>query len=174
MKYYRKEVAALLKLRRIFVNELTSFTGRTNHVACLLYAWRPFISDLWGAIYVRRRKGSRIWIKQVLKTLKWLSVFLHGQRGALIRKWTFRSWLDPQSALTMILDASPFGLGGVLVASDRIVSFFSSDLTKDDVRIHHHEIGQDTGQQVWDTLCICSRLATMVISLARLPMHLDH
>ena len=47
MNDYRKEVATLLKLRRIFVNELTSFTGRTNHVACLLYAWRPFISDLW-------------------------------------------------------------------------------------------------------------------------------
>ena len=54
----------------------------------------------------------------------------------------------------MILDASPFGLGGVLVASDRVISFFSSDLSKGDDRIHRHEIGQDTGQQVWEALCI--------------------
>ena len=46
MNDFTREVATLLKTRRIFLNDLTSFTGRTNHIACLLYAWRPFISDL--------------------------------------------------------------------------------------------------------------------------------
>ena len=42
----------------------------------------------------------------------------------------------------------------MLLASDRVVGYFSSDLTHDDVRIHKHPIGADAGQQIWEALCI--------------------
>ena len=50
MKGFDRDVHRLLRQRRIQLGVLQSFTGRTNHVANLLYAWRPFISELWGAI----------------------------------------------------------------------------------------------------------------------------
>ena len=90
----------------------------------------------------------------MVKTLRWLQIFLQGHRGSLTRSWSYQSWLNPQTVLTMILDASPFGLGGVLIASDKVISWFASDLTHDDVRIHGHEVGADAGQQTWEALCI--------------------
>ena len=132
-------------MRRMCLNDLQSFTGRTNHIACLLYAWRPFIVDLWGAIYDRRRKGQRIWIKQIIKTLLWISMFMRRQRGSLTRTWTFTSWLNPQATLTMIMDASPFGLGGVAYVDGNPEAFFYSDLTETDERIRKHEIGDSKG-----------------------------
>ena len=126
-----------------------------NHVANLLYACRPFISELWGAITKARKSGdSRVWIKQVRPTLDWLAVFLSRRRGSLVRSWTFSAWLYPETAVTMILDASPFGLGGVLVSGHRILGWFSSDLTCLDEQRFGHAVGADSGQQVWEALCI--------------------
>ena len=56
--------------------------------------------------------------------------------------------------MTMILDASPFGLGGVLVQGDRIVSWFPSALTVHDEKQFGRKTGSYSGQQVWEALCI--------------------
>ena len=130
----------------------------------MLYAWRPFILELWGAIYDRRRVGQRIWVKQILKTLLWISMFMRRQRGSLTRTWTYNSWLNPQTILTMILDASPYGLGGVLISSDRTLCDFASPLTHHDEEIHGHAIGSDKGQQVWDVLFILVAMRTWTSS----------
>ena len=155
MKAFDRDVHRLLRQRRIQLQVLQSFTGRTGHIANLLYAWRPFISELWAAITERKKAGdSRVWVKQIIITLQWLSVFLNRHRGSLIRSWKYSAWLYPQTTMTMILDASPYGLGGVLVSAGRIISWFASPLTHLDEQTFHHDIGADSGQQVWEALCI--------------------
>ena len=62
--------------------------------------------------------------------------------------------------MTMILDASPFGLGGILISNGRVLSWFSSDLSRDDEEIFQHSIGADSGQQVWEALVILVALRT--------------
>ena len=63
---------------------MQSFAGQTNHVANLLYAWRPFIAELWAAIYNRKdSKQGRVWIKQIAGTLRWIELFLNKRRGSL-------------------------------------------------------------------------------------------
>ena len=110
MTYFDRDVHRLLRQRRIQLGVLQSFTGRTIHVADLIYAWRPFISELWGAITKARKSGdSRVWIKQVRPTLDWLAVFLSRRRGYVVRSWTFSAWLYPETAMAMILDATPSG-----------------------------------------------------------------
>ena len=54
----------------------------------------------------------------------------------------------------MILDASPFGLGGVLVCGDKLLSWFACDLGVLDEKRFGHEVGADSGQQIWEALCI--------------------
>ena len=54
----------------------------------------------------------------------------------------------------MVLDASPWGMGGVLISGDKILSWFSSNLTKWDEERFNHKIGTDAGQQTWEALCI--------------------
>ena len=59
MKDFAKDVQRLLRQRRIQLGVLTSFTGRTGHIANLLYGWRPFISELWAAISEREGRGYK-------------------------------------------------------------------------------------------------------------------
>ena len=108
-----------------------------------------------GAISERKRAGdNRAYVKQILPTLRWLATFLSKQRGSLVRSWRFSAWLDPLTAVTMILDASPYGLGGVLVCGDKLLSWFGCELTRADEQRFGHKIGSDSGQQVWEALCI--------------------
>ena len=66
MNEYAADVANLIKQRRITTRVLRSFAGRTGHIANLLYAWRPFISELWAALYDRQRAGSsRVWVRPI-------------------------------------------------------------------------------------------------------------
>ena len=134
---------------RFSLIEAQSFAGRANHIASLLIAWRPFVSELWAAIDPESaRRSGKVWVKQIKPTLEWLSTFLRQQRGALVRSWLFSAWLYPQTAVAMILDASPWGLGGILVSGDKVISWFASDLTALDEARVHHRIGQGSGQQL--------------------------
>ena len=51
------------------VDALRSLSGKANHISNVLYSWRPFLSDFWGAINTLAKhtapKGG-IWLKQVL------------------------------------------------------------------------------------------------------------
>ena len=78
MTDFARDVAYMLRQRRIQVQDLQSFTGRTNHIANLLYAWRPFIGDLWGGgIHERKRAGdSRVWGKANISNLSVAVYFL--------------------------------------------------------------------------------------------------
>ena len=71
----------------------------------------------------------------------------------LTRRWSFQEYSEDLARLTMTLDASPWGLGGVLQLDDRLISWFSSPLTRHGERIHKRRIGCAKGQQVWECLC---------------------
>ena len=155
MKDFGALVDELLRQRRVSLGEIRSFAGKANHICNLLYAWRPFISELWAAIYSRSAISSgRVWIKQIISTLLWMRCFLDGHRGALIRTWHFDDFLHPEAAATLFLDASPWGLGGILVIGCAVHSFFASKLTQNDEEIHGVTVGEHESQQVFEALSI--------------------
>ena len=39
----------VLKCPRITLDELRSYAGKANHVATLVYYWRPFLDQVWAA-----------------------------------------------------------------------------------------------------------------------------
>ena len=56
---------------------LTSYTGKANHVANLIFAWRPFLDALWAAVAksaTAKRQGRAqkhcIWVKQISASAK--------------------------------------------------------------------------------------------------------
>ena len=161
MTEFRNSVSELLRIPKVSLGELQSFAGRADHIANLLIAWRPLISELWGAIYVRRRVGQRIRIKQVLHTLRGLDLLMAGHMQA-----------DTDVELEFVAESPdiphddsgclPLWIRGwgVLIACDKIIAFFACPLTTDDEHIHGHLIGADTGQQVWEALCILVAMRT--------------
>ena len=155
MHDFTKLVKELADTRKISNKTVRAFAGKANHVCNLLYSWRPFISELWAAIYSESASRSgTVWCKQILGTLTWMRTFLDGHRGSLIRSWNFTEYLHPRATGTFYLDASPWGLGGVLVIDCRVHSFFATKLTRDDEHFLKAKIGSDESQQIFEALAI--------------------
>ena len=95
-----------------------------------------------------------IWVKQVAMSISWIIAFLREQYGPLYRQYSRSSYFDEAECIEMYLDASPFGLGGVLCTNGVPVTYFSSPLDANDERIHGQTIGDSAGQQAWECLVV--------------------
>ena len=80
---------------------LTKFTGKCNHVANLVYDWRPFLDQLWTAVSGAPKKRTwapkgMIWTAQVRSSISWIIQFLtindHVLTGGGPSKSTPRIW----------------------------------------------------------------------------------
>ena len=98
MKELYEDTVKLLKRNFIAIRALRSYTGRANHVANLLFGWRPFLDSLWAAVggdvqrfRVDKKKFNKqgkqrtrvtkaprgmVWTKQVASRLLWIKGFL--------------------------------------------------------------------------------------------------
>ncbi len=62
--------------------ELASFAGKANSIASLIYLWRPFLGELWGAMADRSPSDAPpgcVWTRQVLHTLRGLMASSQGR-----------------------------------------------------------------------------------------------
>lgn len=139
---------------------LQSFAGQVNHIANLIWVWRPFLSELWAALASRSSPASGrappqcIWKRQILHTLAWIQAFLHDSSGRLVRPFYVESYFGTGVLIEILFDASPWGMGAVLAVSGRYVAYFAAPLTYDDELFFKHSIGDARGQQTWEALAI--------------------
>ena len=64
------------------------------------------------------------------------------------------SYLESEISVQIITDASPWGLGAVLVLQGTACAYFGVELTADDEKQLQIKIGEAECQQVVETLCI--------------------
>ena len=62
----RDSVVGLLGVPKVSFSEVQSFAGCANHITNILFAWRPFISELRAAIYARSsQRSGKVWVRQI-------------------------------------------------------------------------------------------------------------
>ena len=78
----------LLSYSQLSVRYLCSYAGKANHVAMLVYTWRPFLDQIWAAVAGSRPSNApadKVWVKQISSSLSWLRYFTQCERGTLER-----------------------------------------------------------------------------------------
>ena len=145
--------------------ELRSYTGKASSFASVLEPWRPFVQDLYGVLYSKDKEKSKAppncaWTAQFAHVLRWIKAFLFQQKGTLIRTFRIDAHFGRGDSVQMILDASPWGLGGILKINSVVVSWYGSALTEHDSRISKHKLGDANGQQTWESLNVLVALRT--------------
>jgi hypothetical protein len=150
----REQLREILKSNVCSRKLLRSFAGRCNHVATLLWPWRPFLQSLWAAISSDPAGAPHncIWVKQISVSLHWIGAFLDGASGSLQRTFSREAYLGAGVFVQITLDASPWGLGGVLQEDGETVSWFASALSDFDYSFFGYEQGSSKGQQCWEAL----------------------
>ena len=139
--------------------KLRSFGGKVSHIGSLVFVLRPFAAEIWAAVCADESASGAprgcVWTSQVRHTLCWLAAFfgdLHD--STLIRRFSAAAMFNKGLVLDMVLDASPWGLGGALYQDGVPIEFFASELGPDDVSILDIEIGSCTCQQTVEALAV--------------------
>ena len=98
------------------VKELRSFVGKAQNVAGVLHTWRPFLTNIWGALAeansAKRGKAPPgcVWRSQVEGDLLCIRSFLEGTSGAITRRFTLDDYHGTGAAVSITTDASPWGI----------------------------------------------------------------
>ena len=133
--------------------ELRSFSGKVCNGSRLLLGWRPFLFELWGALKkAERSRTRRVWTKQVRPALQWFRAFLSDEALGITRTFRLSAYLRPSDAVTITVDASPFGMGAFISWNGTPREFFAVPISDDDVEILGHQRGDCAGQQTWECL----------------------
>ena len=118
--------------------EPRSFVGKWQSAASLLFALRPWISELSAALHDRRPSNAAancVWKQQAQHTRVWLVAFLKCQDGPLIRIFKVSSYFNKGSIICIAMDASIYGMGAVLFIDRLAVEFFAIRIDKHDENI---------------------------------------
>ena len=98
------------------------------------------------------QSANLIWTPQVRWSLRWIRAFFAGVAGApLVRtirmrdRRTLNRWL-------VAVDASPWGLGGILLDQHRVIAAFEDRVQDDDLSRLNLRLGEAAGQSVLDAL----------------------
>ena len=62
--------------------------------------------------------------------------------------------------MSIKIDASPWGLGALLLLGGRPKEYFASKLTPEDEQLFGHRVGDPAGQQTWE--CLCALVSLLV------------
>ena len=133
---------------------LRTVIGKAMSIASVLFCWRPFIQELYMALYVKDSCAPKecIWTKQVRHTILWLLTFLRDEMAGIRRIYTVRSFQHQLPLVTITWDASPFGMGATLQLGDVFVEYFAIQIDSLDEETLQVKAGIHEGQQTWEAL----------------------
>ena len=170
-------LAACTDMRRqstVPSRQVRKLAGRGSFVAGLVPVIAPFLRSLWATgakcsegstsdalAKTHSADGGRgrplprhlVFVSQIKRDLSWLSAFLSRQRGTLIREHLWVP-LPASERLRICVDASPWGIGGVLMRQSVPLSYFADGLQTQDLRRFQASVGVSDFNTVWEALAI--------------------
>jgi hypothetical protein len=147
-------VRTMLSKNLISIKDLKSLTGKLTHCASLVLMLRPFLAELYAAQFADRSNAPKgcIWLKQIEDALLWVRAFLASTPGKLERTYYLSAYMSSGPQVTLELDASPWGLGGVLVIDGHPIAWFASALSTEELDILGIKLGESSAQQTVEAL----------------------
>jgi hypothetical protein len=167
------EVEQLLGAGRVAVRRLRRLAGRLAWAGGVVPRMRWASAPLWGIIAaaeraIKTQHGERqprdndrggphsahlVSLGVARPALGWLLTMWKRQQGAMTR--VYRAVGVP-SRVVMTLDASPWGIGGVLThkASNIALAYFTDKLSQVDTDRFLWDVGDPAGQCTWEALAV--------------------
>ena len=177
----------MLSLNASSVKAVRQFAGRMSFAAGLVPTIRPFLQFLWAAVAgakgcaasdarsgpdplgsgARRQAGSPlVFTRQIHVGLRWLRTFLARLRGSLQRELPW-SETSERSRTRVCTDASPWGIGAVLIVDGRPVAWLADSLHHADLVRFRARVGDSAFNTIWEALAILVALRTWCAYLVR-------
>ena len=151
-------IVSMMDLNAVKISDVRRLAGQANHVAGLVFAWRPFLKSFWAALKkVAQHPGrlqGHIWRRQIDDSLRWLHAFLTHRRGTLTRCYALRHHFNECPPSVIAFDASAMGLGAILMREGSVTHYFSDPIGPLDEAMLGVAAGDDKMQQLWEALAL--------------------
>ena len=156
---FLKIVNEILSTNVVSIRVVRTLAGKANHFASMVYVWRPFLSELWGALLeasapTKRFTGPNgcLWTKQILPALMWFKASLNNRAGALRITYLVSAFKNSGRKVRIVGDACVYGMGAYLMIDDIVVSWYATALSNHDEKLLNVQIGDEKHQQVAESL----------------------
>ena len=161
------EVADNLKNKKGMckIDEVRSFAGLASWVSGIVPRLRPFTAHLWAAVHdsarettkrssTRQRPKDLLFVRRIEHAAKWISSFLHGERGGIVRVMKL-SQRHAKAKYTIRTDASTTGIAGILF-NERLepIQYWADDITKEDLKRYGSKEGDPAFMAEWEMLAL--------------------
>ena len=153
------------------IKELRTTCGRLSRLSGLLPRLRWVVAVFYRVLHQRlqdlksgteetrrhsrpddRPKEHLFYVKQLEQPLKWLQAFLSASIEHPVKKYKLDINKYPKA--TIVTDASPEGLGGILLVNNRLVRSFSSPVMEEDALALGFKYMESSSQGVVETLAV--------------------
>ena len=88
------------------------------------------------------------WRKQIELSLHWIQLFISGAAGQITRTFDAVDYFNPGVMIEVVVDASPWGIGGFLIIDHAAVAWLADQITEFDVELLHIAVWDASSQQV--------------------------
>ena len=152
-------IVEMMSSNVVAVKPLRSFAGKCTNIATLVYAWRPFLNQIWAALSQHDTELSRaptqcVWTKQIVNSLTWLLAFIRGQQGSITRTFSYNSCFGITAPVVITTDASIYGYGAWISLAGRPIAWFSESISAEDEAVLGHKHGENEGQQGFEAMAL--------------------
>ena len=149
-------IEKMLSMNLIPLKDVRSLAGKGSNIATLIFAWRPFLSQLWAAMSTVQTNAppNTVWTRQIEDSLTWMLAFIRQQRGTTQRVFKFNDTFGIAIDLVVTCDASIYGYGAWLSINGKPASWFSDTIQESDEEVLGHKFGENTGQQCFESMCL--------------------
>ena len=152
-----KEIALISKCAMISSRRLRKLCGSLSSVAHAIPVFRPFIDPLWAELrHTQAARGGHpgvIHTRRIQAALaRILDLFVSHPRDFTKRYPLY----DIQHCFrfTVVTDASPWGLGGILLHDGTIMEYFGDAISSGDTRRFRASRGDPAHMGIWEALAI--------------------
>jgi hypothetical protein len=158
--------ARAAQLKIIPTKQLQFLAGSVNVIAGIIHPLRPFLSPIWAALSTRRANDvgqpagtptdripcHHVKVRQCSRTLRWISLFLNRHRGALTHATQYNG--RAPRARQISVDASPWGIGGVLHHHGTPLAYFADAIARQDATRFRAAVGDPAYNALLEALAI--------------------
>lgn len=167
----QKATSDFLKRPVVGRKQLRSYAGGLSFVAGLIPHLRPFLATIWAVLGGSggtndgahlRPSGKLLHTRRIRPALLWVRALLKGEPAPLTRVLTSRF---TKTRATIITDASPWGIGGVLRINEEAVECFAEPIPKEVLDRFKAQVGLSKFNTLWEGLALLVAFRTWLPSL---------
>ena len=172
---YTKELVEILKSWEgkgmVSLRELQKTAGKVSWLSGILPRARWVVSTFYAVLHSRRtdvasgseetrrlnrsdqRDKSHLFpVKQLEQARAWLVAYLTSTLERPVK--SFKLDVGKYRKAVIITDASPEGLGGLLLVNNKLIKAFASKVTKEDASLLQFELGSSSSQGIVEALAV--------------------